>query len=215
MSGVASWIKPVWHFFSIPGYVDDGQAWPAILRSIGVAMTPLDWVLTVVGVPCFLYGFQVHTWHQRLRSATSRHQQAFNTSKPARPLGKPSPEQAGSSAPSTGPEQETQGKVQEDAPPPPYPVSYTWFKPKKAYRMIRTSALVAPLRASLEDRENPDWEDIQDHKEAEANAIASMYLGEFKMECPAAFRDGKYGLDALRWWIGKEIQKRDEATNSR
>ena len=96
LSGVVSWIKPLPHLFSIPGYLDDGQAWPAIWRSIGVAMTPLDWFLTVVGVPCFLYGFRVHTWHQRLRSSISRHQQALNTSKPARPLGKPSSEQYGS-----------------------------------------------------------------------------------------------------------------------
>ena len=90
MSGVVSWIKPLLHLFSIPGYLDDGQAWPAIWRSISVAMTPLDWFLIVVGVPCFLYGFQVHTWHQRLRSSISRHQQALNTSKPARTIGRSS-----------------------------------------------------------------------------------------------------------------------------
>ncbi len=162
--------------------------------------------LLVIGTS-FLAEIPISKWRSRKK--------AKDASKPARPLGKPSPEQPGSSAPSTGSEQEAQGKVQEDASPPPHPVSDTWLKPKKAYMLIRTSALVAPLRASLEDMENPDWEDIQDHKEAKADAKASRHLGDFTMECPAAFRDGKYDLHALRWWVGKKIQKRDEATNSR
>ena len=107
--------------------------------------------LLVIGTS-FLAEIPISKWRSRKK--------AKDASKPARPLGKPSPEQPGSSA-RTGPEQETQGKVQEDASPPPHPVSDTWLKPKKAYMLIRTSALVAPLRASLEDMENPDWEDIQ------------------------------------------------------
>ena len=118
-------------------------------------------------------------------------------------------EKPGSSAPSTGPEQETQGKVQEDPSPPPYPVSYTWLESKEAYMLIRTSTLVSPLPASFEDIENPDWEDIQDHKESKADVIASMHLGDFNLECPDAVRDGKYGLQTLRWWIGKKIEEQD------
>ena len=33
----------------------DGQSWPIIWRTVSTLMTPLDWVLAAIGVPCFLY----------------------------------------------------------------------------------------------------------------------------------------------------------------
>ena len=107
------------------------------------------------------------------------------------------------------PEQETQGKVHEDALPLPYPVSYTWLESKEAYMLIRTSTLVIPLPDWSKDIQKPEWEEIQDYEETQANEMAAMYLGDFKLECPDAVRDGEYGLQTLRWWIGKKIQEQD------
>ena len=90
----------------------------------------------------------------------------------------------------------------------PWPVSHIWWEPREAYMLIRNSSLVAPPPASFEDMENPDWEAIQDSKEASADVIASMHLEDFKMECPDAVRDGKYGLQTLRWWIGRRTWER-------
>ena len=98
------------------------------------------------------------------------------------------------------------------ASPPQYPTSTTWLGPRKAFMLIRTSTLVAPPPASFEDIEDPDWEDIQHRKEARAGEMASMYLGDFGLECPDAVRDGKYGLQTFRWWIGKKIQ--DQGKNA-
>ena len=81
--------------------------------------------------------------------------------------------------------------------------------------LIRDSTLVIPPPDWSKNIQKPEWNEIRNYKKAQANEMASMHLGDFKLECPAAFRDGKYGLQALRWWIGKKIQKRDEATNSR
>ena len=68
LSGVAAWIKPSLYLISIPGYIDDGQAWSVIWRSLGVTMTALDWGLIVVGVPCFLYAF----WPRQHTHITTR-----------------------------------------------------------------------------------------------------------------------------------------------
>ena len=40
---------------SIPGHIDDGVAWAEILRRVGCAMTTLDIVLLIVGVPFLMY----------------------------------------------------------------------------------------------------------------------------------------------------------------
>ena len=54
------------HLYSIPGYIEDGRSWPAIWSGVKNILTPLDWILLSVGVPCFMYAFQVHTWPKRL-----------------------------------------------------------------------------------------------------------------------------------------------------
>ena len=109
------------------------------------------------------------------------------------------------------PKHETQGRVQGDASPPPYPVSYTCLERKEAYTLIRTSTLIIPPPDWHEDIQNPDWQEIQDYKETRANEMASMYLEEFNLECPEAVRDGKYGRETLRWWIGKKIREQEDS----
>ena len=106
------------------------------------------------------------------------------------------------------PEEETQGRIQGDSSPPPYPVSDKWLESKKAYTLIRTSTLVIPLPDWSKDIQKPEWEEIQDYEETQAKEMASMYLEEFKLECPDAMSGGKlYGLQTLRWWIGKKIKE--------
>ena len=71
VSGVFMWIRSLRDLYSIPGYIDDGQEWSAIWQSIGITMTPLDWILLVAGGSCLAYAFEVHTWPRRLRSRLS------------------------------------------------------------------------------------------------------------------------------------------------
>lgn len=68
VSGLAVWIKPALHLLSIPGYLEDGRAWGEIWYSILSSMAILDWSLLIIGVPCFWYAFQIHTWLGRIWS---------------------------------------------------------------------------------------------------------------------------------------------------
>ena len=68
VSGLFAWIKPALHLLSIPGYLEDGRTWAEIWSSIFNTMAKLDWLLLFVGVTCFWYAFQIHTWPSRIRS---------------------------------------------------------------------------------------------------------------------------------------------------
>ena len=67
MGGLGTWIKPLLHLYSIPGYIDDGQSWLDIWNSVIDDMTRLDWILLAVGMLCVLYALRAHTWPRRLR----------------------------------------------------------------------------------------------------------------------------------------------------
>ena len=103
------------------------------------------------------------------------------------------------------PEQETQGKVQEDTSPPPYPGSYTWLDKADAFLLIRGSTLVPNVPYDF----NKPWTKSEGRERVRANSITFGDLAEFGGACPEAVRDGKYGRETLEWWIGKKIQEQD------
>ena len=103
------------------------------------------------------------------------------------------------------PEQETQGKVQEDASLPPYPVSYTWMDKADAFLLIRGSTLVPNVPYDF----NKPWTKSEGRKRVRANSITFGDLAEFGGECPEAVCDGKYGRETLEWWIGKKLREQE------
>ncbi len=101
----------------------------------------------------------------------------------------------------------------DESPPPPYPISTTWISGKEAFEMVRRSTLVNPPPSWSDDLLKPEWRDIQQYKKARASEMASMHLGDFRIEYPDAVREGEdgreYGAQTLAWWIGKKITVED------
>ena len=83
MSGLGTWIKPLLHLYSIPGYIDNGQSWLEVWNSVINDMTRLDWILLAVGMICLLYAFRVHTWPRRLRDRFVLQPKEFPAAVPA------------------------------------------------------------------------------------------------------------------------------------
>ena len=55
IGGALPFVRLFQALLGIPGYVDDGVAWAEIIRRVGCAMTVLDIVLLIVGVPFLIY----------------------------------------------------------------------------------------------------------------------------------------------------------------
>ena len=72
MLGLITWVKPLLHLISIPGYLADGKTWLEIWSSIYNSMTTLDLILLCAGVPLFWYAFEPHTWPKRIKSIYSK-----------------------------------------------------------------------------------------------------------------------------------------------
>ena len=89
----------------------------------------------------------------------------------------------------------------------PYPEPTTWVEYEAAFKIVRYSTLVVspPDDSGIQ---RVEWIDEQHHRDVREQEMAAMHLEDFKMECPSAMLHGKYGREALQWWIGKRIADR-------
>ena len=83
-----------------------------------------------------------------------------------------------------------------------------WLKRAVALEIMRHSTLVvAPPDDS--DIEKIDWEDKQHYQDMVEREQVLMYLEDFKLEHPEAFRRGRFGSPTLQWWIAKKAMEKD------
>ena len=203
---VAAWIKPSLHLLSIPGYITDGQAWPVIWRSLGVAMTRLDLILLAVGVPCFIYAFQMQTWPRKLLAACRRDQ-----STAAEMPGLPEP-------PPVTLEPRT---VTRSTPTPPQPITpdhNTWITEAEALAVVRASSSVQsrlPLETmTLAEKLSraANFVPSPTGRRRRADEISRHLLRKFESECPWGVRNGTYNSEILREWIDQGAYREDPPT---
>ena len=222
LSGAAAWIKPALHLISIPGYIDDGQAWPVIWRSLGVTMTALDWGLIIVGVPCFLYGFQVQTWPRRLQSSIRRYQptevaRVRAPPKPTEPemtdgddrVEPPAEKQIRASTTTSAPPEASSSPAQDD--------TKAWITKAEALQMIRSSSLVQ-LRLPRETTFVQDLWRMTNFapsptgRRCRADEISRHLLRKFESQCRGGVRNGTYYSESLREWIDQEAYEENPPT---
>ena len=89
----------------------------------------------------------------------------------------------------------------------PYPQSTKWLSPADVYQILVNSTLVT--RIVELDIKSDSYADRLHFERRRAGELADFHMLEFRRECPDAVRDGKYGHEALAWWIGQKIEERE------
>ena len=200
IAGTLSWIKPSLHLLSIPGYIDDGQAWSTIWRSVGVAMTTLDWILLALGVPFFLHATGVYTWPRRLWGQLSFDRLRGTVAYPDTPSSVVSASADKYRQPATVRKTDALNRQ----PIPSLPEAGRWVSKDAALQTLKSSSLVR-LRLPPFGGVHPAYLRLSDE-------LCRHLIRNFEQEYPEGVRNGEYRLELLEWWIDATAYKEQRKT---